>query len=72
MQGILKRSFISQTPVEIIYMSKNGTITQRKVTIQQLDDHLLIGFCHVRNQKRMFLIQNILSAKPVHRKEKAI
>ena len=62
MLGILNRSLLEQTPVEIIYMSKGGIITQRKIMIKSINETSVMGFCMLRNKKRTFLIENILSA----------
>ncbi|WP_026690128.1 hypothetical protein [Alteribacter aurantiacus] len=68
MEGLFKRSIAEQTPIEIIYMSKTGIVTKRVVSVRQINDEAIIGFCHMRKALRTFKRMNILSALPVKHK----
>ncbi|MGD6780705.1 hypothetical protein [Sutcliffiella horikoshii] len=55
----------SRTPIEIIYMSKDGSITQRSLLVLDINKNNVTAFCYLRNQKRTFLLENILSYRPL-------
>lgn len=62
MNIILKRALLEGRPVEIIYMTKKGILTQRLIRVIDLDGKLVKAYCLLRNSKRTFQIDNILSA----------
>ncbi|MGD6991874.1 hypothetical protein [Sutcliffiella horikoshii] len=55
----------SRTPIEIIYMSKDGSITQRSLLVLDINKNNVTAFCYLRNQKRTFLLDSILSYRPL-------
>ncbi|WP_404461713.1 hypothetical protein [Sutcliffiella horikoshii] len=55
----------SRTPIEIIYMSKSGSITQRSLLVLDMNKNKVTAFCYLRNQKRTFLLDSILSYRPL-------
>lgn len=61
-----------RTPIEMIYLAKDGQITQRKISVLQVDGRKVVAFCHLRNTKRTFLLENILSFVPVKNKSNYI
>ncbi|MGM0836768.1 MAG: hypothetical protein ACQEV7_11480 [Bacillota bacterium] len=61
-----------QTPIEIIYLAKDGQISQRKISVLQIDGRTVVAFCHLRNTKRTFLLENILSFVPLKNKSNYI
>ncbi|MFD2443835.1 hypothetical protein ACFSO7_07540 [Bacillus sp. CGMCC 1.16607] len=68
MRGILLRAIESQTPIEIIYLSKDGSITQRKLRVLAIIDHQIKAFCFSSNKYRVFNLLNILSVSPVRKR----
>lgn len=65
MKSLLVKSAIEQKPIEIIYESKTGTITQRCITIKKLNQKKLLAYCHTKKQYRSFNIEQILAAQPI-------
>ncbi|MGP4082078.1 WYL domain-containing protein [Pseudalkalibacillus sp. R45] len=63
MRRMLIRSFEQKKPVEIVYLSNDGTITQRMVWITSLTETTMTGYCSLRKQTRTFSIDRILSAR---------
>ncbi|MGD6775848.1 hypothetical protein [Sutcliffiella horikoshii] len=61
----LKWYMNSRTPIEIIYMSKDGSITQRSLLVLDINKNSVTAFCYLRNQKRTFLLDSILSYRPL-------
>ncbi len=61
MQRLLKESCLSKCPIEIIYMSNNGQFTQRFIIVNEIKDNCITALCLLRNEKRTFKIDNILS-----------
>ncbi|MFS0862833.1 hypothetical protein [Fredinandcohnia sp. 179-A 10B2 NHS] len=62
MKGILNRARLENTPIEIIYMSQNGILTQRFIKVIEINDQSIKAYCLLRGNKRTFKIDNILSA----------
>jgi predicted DNA-binding transcriptional regulator YafY len=62
MIGLLRRSAATKLPIEMIYISEKGVISQRVITIKSMTDSLIRAYCHSRKKQRVFKIDNILSA----------
>ncbi|WP_226683381.1 hypothetical protein [Sutcliffiella horikoshii] len=65
MSRMLEWYMNSRRPIEIIYMSKDGSITQRSLLVLDISKNNVTAFCYLRNQKRTFLLENILSYRPL-------
>lgn len=61
-----------QMPIEMIYLAKDGQITQREISVLQVNESTVVAFCHLRKMKRTFLMENILSFVPVKNKRSYI
>ncbi|UII57060.1 hypothetical protein LS684_06365 [Cytobacillus spongiae] len=68
MMQLLKRGFTERQLLEIIYISSKQKITHRTIIIYRIDDTSIQAYCYLRKQKRTFLIENILSVSPHHKK----
>lgn len=51
--------------ITMIYISKSGTITQRRVKILKLTNNTFTAYCYIRRAKRTFYIDNVLAINPV-------
>jgi len=60
-QHILRASLEKNWIITIIYI-KDGQITQRDIKVLKINDSKIKAFCYLRNQIRIFNIDNILSA----------
>ncbi|MBN2286226.1 MAG: hypothetical protein JXQ26_10265 [Tissierellales bacterium] len=56
----LTRSLEENKIIRIIYDSK-GKITERDIRVIAIHDQQITAFCYLRNQKRNFMIANILA-----------
>lgn len=72
MHSLLARSFTENQPVEMIYLAGNNQITHRKIIVKELYGSYFKAFCLLRNEHRMFKLENILSVMPEKRKFKNI
>ncbi|MCD7036109.1 hypothetical protein LRR81_17850 [Metabacillus sp. GX 13764] len=63
----LKQSLEKQIPAEIIYQSKNGLISQRRIIVKRIEEDHVIACCLHKKQIRSFLLDSILSAGGVRR-----
>ncbi|PYZ97780.1 hypothetical protein CR205_04085 [Alteribacter lacisalsi] len=70
MEGVFRRSMVNREPVEMIYMSKKGTVTKRVVTIRSISAGKVTAFCHLRRAVRTFRRDSILSVMPVRTSRK--
>ncbi|MCF6409278.1 hypothetical protein [Pseudalkalibacillus salsuginis] len=63
MRRMLDRSFEQNKPIEIVYLSNDGYITQRVVWITSLTETTMTGYCSLRRETRTFSIGQVLSAR---------
>ncbi|WP_026703061.1 hypothetical protein [Salibacterium aidingense] len=61
MNGILKRAAETREPIQVIYEAKDGTFSQRVVTIYRLNEWDVLVWCHYRKAVRSLKKCNILS-----------
>lgn len=70
MRSILLRALESQTPIIMIYLSKNGSISQRKIKVVDINGDRIKAYCFLRRNYRVFCLSNILSVSPNWNKNK--
>lgn len=63
MKYIIRKHMEEKVPLEIIYLSENGKITQRRIEVLEVYSGYIRAFCFLRRTKRTFKIENILSAR---------
>jgi predicted DNA-binding transcriptional regulator YafY len=51
--------------VEIMYMDRHGTITQRFIEVRSIKENLVRAYCFTQKGPRIFKMENILAAIPV-------
>jgi len=51
--------------VDMMYISKNGTVSTRRIRLIRIGEKTFQAFCFVRNTKRNFIIANVLAIRPV-------
>lgn len=61
MKSFLHKCLLNSTPVEIMYISGADKISQRTITIKEIQDTTMRAYCHLRKTTRLFKIENILS-----------
>ncbi|MBH0171000.1 hypothetical protein [Fictibacillus sp. 18YEL24] len=61
MKSFLSRCHLNKIPVEIMYISNNGQVSQRTVSIKAINETTLKAYCHLRKTQRVFKLDNILS-----------
>ncbi|MGM7680934.1 hypothetical protein ACSVDA_02145 [Cytobacillus sp. Hm23] len=65
MYRLFLRCLELKQPIEVIYMSKSGQITQRILRVEQVTPSYVKAYCMLRHEQRTFNLANILSAIPV-------
>lgn len=58
--------------VELMYLSKIGEISKRKVKITKVQGDLFHAYCFNQQAKRTFLIDNVLAVAPKFPKERSV
>ncbi|MFE6166991.1 transcriptional regulator [Viridibacillus arvi] len=58
--------------IDLMYMSKGGEITKRRVKIIKMTADAFQAYCFMKNDKRTFIIDNVLVAVPTIRKEREV
>lgn len=64
MDGLLLRSIEENFPLEMIYLSRDQQISQRKLLVKEVNDEYITAYCLLRKQMRTFRRENILSLMP--------
>ncbi|MFD0829615.1 WYL domain-containing protein [Neobacillus sp. M.A.Huq-85] len=64
MEGLLYRSIEEHMPLEMIYLSENQQLSQRKLIVKEVNDEYIRAYCLLRKQVRTFRRENILSIMP--------
>jgi hypothetical protein len=54
--------------VEIIYVDRNNTITQRLIEIRSIEGNIVKAYCLKQKAARIFKVANILAVEPISRK----
>ncbi|MGM0920826.1 MAG: hypothetical protein ACQEWW_06345 [Bacillota bacterium] len=67
---LLEKSKNQQMPIEIIYLSEKGFITQRTIIVNEVKENYIKAFCFTKQQIRLFKTGNILSAAMPKKKAK--
>ncbi|MGE7837989.1 transcriptional regulator [Viridibacillus arvi] len=58
--------------IDLMYMSKGGEITKRRVKIIKMTVDSFQAYCFVKQAKRTFIIDNVLAAVPVTIRERLV
>ena len=59
--------------LDVIYISKSGEVTKRRIKVLKLNGESFQAYCFLRNTKRTFLIDNVLALiSVVERKENLV
>ncbi|MFJ8262640.1 transcriptional regulator [Rummeliibacillus sp. NPDC094406] len=58
--------------VNIMYMSKTGEVTKRRVKIMKITDDTFKAYCFLKQAQRTFKIDRVLAIVPVIRRESEI
>ncbi|MFS0819687.1 transcriptional regulator [Lysinibacillus sp. 1P01SD] len=58
--------------INMMYVSKNGSVTKRRVKVIKIVGDSFQAFCFTRNSKRTFIINNVLAVVPVFKKEREV
>ncbi|MEC1523963.1 hypothetical protein P9D43_18355 [Neobacillus niacini] len=64
MDGLLLRSIEDNIPLEMIYLSQDQKISQRRLLVKEVNDDYIRAYCLLRKQMRTFRRENILSLMP--------
>jgi predicted DNA-binding transcriptional regulator YafY len=62
-RGLLLNALAANEPVEIIYLSEKGQLSQRVVVLEAIESTYIKAFCNLRKQRRIFKLSNILSIR---------
>lgn len=58
--------------VNMMYVSKNGSVTKRRVKIIKIVGDSFQAYCFTRQAKRTFMIDSVLAVVPIIHKESEV
>ena len=70
-ESLLKSMRYGQV-VDMMYLSKSGEITKRRIKVLRIQGDSFQAFCFLRMTKRTFKVDNVLALIPVERKESRV
>ena len=56
--------------VELMYLSKTGEISKRKIKLLRVEEDILYAYCFKQNAKRSFRIDHVLAIVPLLQQER--
>lgn len=72
MRILLEKYFSRNQIIEMMYLSKTGEMSKRRIKVINIKGDSFQAYCFKRNAKRTFLIENILALVPVIQKERSV
>ncbi|MFF2752798.1 transcriptional regulator [Psychrobacillus sp. NPDC058041] len=72
MRVLLEKYFSRGQIIELMYLSKSGEVSKRRVKIIKIHQESFQAYCFSRNAKRTFLIENVLALVPVKHRERGV
>lgn len=72
MRKTLDRAVRYGETLDMMYVAKDGSITKRRVSVLQVGDSSFRAYCHLRESKRTFAIENVLALVPIIERERAV
>jgi predicted DNA-binding transcriptional regulator YafY len=72
MKNVLFRAIEEQQLVQIIYLDATQKITQRTVKPYEITNKHLKGFCFLRKQVRLFILDHILATSSLRQTNKRL
>lgn len=68
----LIKSVDHNTELDMMYLSKSGEVSKRRVKVIQVGEGSFRAYCYLRGAKRTFTIDNVLALVPVVFKESRV
>ncbi len=65
---LLNHAVHEKIKLEMIYMARNGKVSQRFVRVLEIREDHILAYCFYRKRVRTFKIENILSVQKANRK----
>ncbi|KQL37110.1 hypothetical protein [Psychrobacillus sp. FJAT-21963] len=72
MRILLEKYFSRNQIIEMMYLSKTGEMSKRRVKVINIQGDSFQAYCFKRNAKRTFLIENVLALVPIIQKERSV
>lgn len=70
MRSDLMKSMEENYVIDMIYLAKDGVISQRRIKVLQIDEDSFRAYCCLRKSSRIFKVDNILALVPIISKER--
>ena len=58
--------------LDMMYLTKGGEISKRRIQVIQVGDMSFRAYCHLRKTKRTFTIDSVLALVPIIQKESLV
>ncbi len=72
MRNKLLKSVEFNESLDMMYLSKSGEISKRRIKVLQVGEVSFRAYCFLRKSKRTFVIDNVLALVPVVAKERDV
>ncbi|WP_035505145.1 hypothetical protein [Halobacillus karajensis] len=71
MDSLIKKSEVEKIKIDLIYLNREGEISQRTIRVTGVRRNHVLAYCYTRKEVRSFLKENILAVFPVYRTKKS-
>jgi predicted DNA-binding transcriptional regulator YafY len=65
----IEKSIKNNEHLDMIYMTSDGVISQRKIRVFKVNKDTLQAYCYLRRSNRTFKFENILALIPISMKK---
>ncbi|MDW0112193.1 transcriptional regulator [Sporosarcina saromensis] len=72
MRKTLERSVKFGEVLDMMYVTKDGSISKRRIKVLQVGEVSFRAYCHLHRSNRTFTINNVLALVPVVTKESRV
>ena len=67
----IKKAAQTGRKINVIYLSKSGSVSKRTIQVVSYTDKYVVAFCYMRRQLRTFKVENILAIEQSKQKMEA-
>lgn len=71
MKKTLEKAAQTGTKINLMYISRSGTVSKRVIYIISYTNERIVGYCYMRRSIRTFNIKNILAVEQIEQKMEA-
>lgn len=72
MRKVLERSVKYGELLDMMYVSKSGEVSKRRIKVLMVGESSFRAYCNLRGTNRTFTIDNVLALNPIIKRERDV